>query len=466
MYRGRRFYVSARQLGTAETKEASVQAANAWWVAKQSDLDLAYRASLNPPRTPLPAEDLAAAAIGSKEDWPTALRSLLAGLAESGRVFGQEPAEPVPVDEGTASTLLKQALGDLLLKAIAGGEPLPKQLAERLPPARAAQVERAVKELRGESAASPDRTVKALADDWFRGLAAQVRANGLSPDRADAVRRFLAPFVAFVGEGADVGAIEPATLTAFHRFCLSQIGGGRWGAVYARDIFATARSWIRWLVELGVIVAPANLASKGFRFGSTVKRIQTWTPDEVRQVIGEAPGKLKLALLLMLNCGMTQGDVADLLDSEVDWRTGRIIRRRSKTAARESVPVVNYRLWPATFSLLKQYRSGQDRVLLTDAGNPFMRKKMQAGKLVKVDGFARKYDKLRKRMKLKPMKLLRKTAASLLETHEVYGRFTGLFLGHTPASMKDRHYSAPPQALFDEAVMWLGDQLGVARIGE
>jgi hypothetical protein len=35
-----------------------------------------------------------------------------------------------------------------------------------------------------------------------------------------------------------------------------------------------------------------------------------------------------------------------------------------------------------------------------------------------------------------------------------------LYLGHTPASVKDKHYAAPPQELFDEAVGWLGKQLG------
>jgi integrase len=462
MYRGRRYYVSCRELGCPPTKEASVQAANQWWVAKQSDIDFAYRASQAPPRTPLPGEDLAAASLGGKADFsPTALRDLFATIAEGGRLFGMEPAEPAPVDENTAAGIIAQALRDVIAAALKSGK-LPEGIAEHFPPARVAQVERAVKELRGESAADPERTVQALADDWFQGLAAQARAGILSPDRADAARRFLAPFVAFVGETADVGAIDPATLTAFHRFCLSQIGEGRWGAVYARDIFATARGWLRWMAEHGTIAPPANLASKSFRFGSTVKRVKTWEPGEVRQAIAEAAGKLKLALLLMVNCGMTQADVSDLLDTEVDWRAGRVIRRRSKTAARESVPVVNYKLWPSTFALLKQHRSGGERVLLTLAGNPLVRKKMQAGKLVKVDALARKYRKLQTRLGLKPMKLLRKTGASLLESHEVYGRFTGLYLGHAPATMKDRHYAAPPAALFDEAIAWLGEQLGVA----
>src|SRR5690348_386414 len=61
MYLGRRFYISARQLGTAETKEASLHAANQWWRDKQADLDHACRQNM---RTPAPGEDLAGAALG------------------------------------------------------------------------------------------------------------------------------------------------------------------------------------------------------------------------------------------------------------------------------------------------------------------------------------------------------------------------------------------------------------------
>ena len=38
-YRGRRYLVSCRQLGTRETKEASYQAANSWWLSKKIEID-------------------------------------------------------------------------------------------------------------------------------------------------------------------------------------------------------------------------------------------------------------------------------------------------------------------------------------------------------------------------------------------------------------------------------------------
>src|SRR5262249_39079581 len=158
----------------------------------------------------------------------------------------------------------------------------------------------------------------------------------------------------------------------------------------------------------------------------------------------------KLALLLMANTGATQEDVSDLKDSEVDWLAGRIIRKRSKTAAHENVPVVNYRLWPVTFDLLKKYRSGGERVLLTEQGEPYVRSRLREdGKLSKADGFASNYVHLKKKLKRimptfnRPLKELRKLGASLLAAHPEYGRFQSYFLGHSPRTVADRHYVVP-----------------------
>ena len=59
----------------------------------------------------------------------------------------------------------------------------------------------------------------------------------------------------------------------------------------------------------------------------------------------------------------------------------------------------------------------------------------------------------------KPLKLLRKTAATKLGGHVTYGRFAQYFLGHAPATVADKHYVAPDAAQFDTAIEWLGEQL-------
>ena len=185
--------------------------------------------------------------------------------------------------------------------------------------------------------------------------------------------------------------------------------------------------------------------------------------EVVRSLVSQAPGQLKLHLLLMLNCGMTQVDISDLQPGEVDWGRGRITRKRSKTAAHEHVPTVEYPLWPSTRGLLRQFglRDGE-RVLMTGSGRPWLREILKTeGNRSKVDVIKSNYMHLQRKTQLSyPLKLFRKTSATVIESHEHYGRYVGHFLGHAPRSLADKHYAAPSHELFDKIITWLGDQYG------
>ena len=125
--------------------------------------------------------------------------------------------------------------------------------------------------------------------------------------------------------------------------------------------------------------------------------------DEIKALLAKASNRTKLYILLMLNCGMTQKDIADLLVTEVDWKEGRIIRKRSKTADEENVPTVNYKLWPETFRLLKQERAAEskDRVLLNSNGGPIWTEKItKDGKYQKTDNVKSAFDRLRTEKKI------------------------------------------------------------------
>jgi integrase len=473
MHRGKRYYVSCRQLNVwPETKEASLAAANAWWEAKQAELYNAAR------RTPRPMEDVVAAVHGdgTSLDWQEQEQRRLAdrfadflatvpaildmmGAPPGGPLPDLHPPDPAVLAEEARRRHLRDILIDLL-----EGEPFPQTALDRLPPARVAQIEGAVKELRGETAAKPDRTVRAHADTWHQSMQVRVAAGQMTQARCTINRGCLANFTGFIGETADVAIIDADKLRSYYEHVLAKIGerragNGGWAVAYARDVFGVAKTFVRWLAEREVIPLPINLGSKAFRFSGAARAISTWSPEELRSAVDAAPGKLALALLLMANTGATQADVSDLQDSEVDWQAGRIIRKRSKTASHENVPVVNYLLWPRTFELLKEHRSGGERVLLNAAGLPVVRTGRSG---TRADGFASAFLRLRKKLGLKKtLKQLRKLGATLLDTHETYGRFKSLFLGHAPASMADRHYAAPSQQLFDSAVTWLGEQLGV-----
>lgn len=458
MHDGKRFWISCKALGAPETKEGSVRAANAWWTAKQAELDAANKPI---PRTPKPMEDLAGAAFGcSPDELADRLVTFWTNRSGDAREMAERDFEGI----------VKNVVSRIFERHVLSGEPLPEGFGvDLLPPARVEQVHTAIKGLRGESPAPPDRTVKVHVDRWIATQQALVKAGSLAPDRADNNRICLEHFAGFIGETAGVDTIGAERLHNFYLWCLRKVeersGDARrkagWSTEYAKKVFGTARAFVRFLWESDLIDMPRNLNSKTFRFNGGTKAIQTWTAEEVNRVIGEAPGQLKLHLLLMANCGFTQVDASDLLDSEVDWKGGRIVRKRSKTGDKESTPTVDYKLWPMTFHLLKQYRSGKEVALLTESGRPFVRKELVNGKLVKADNIASNFAHLKRRLKFKkPMKQLRKTAATMLESHEVYGRFVTHFLGHSPRTVAAKHYAAPSQTLFDEAVLWLGHQLG------
>jgi integrase len=192
--------------------------------------------------------------------------------------------------------------------------------------------------------------------------------------------------------------------------------------------------------------------------------IVIFTIDEIKTLIAKASRRTKLYVLLMLNCGMTQKDIADLVHSEIDWHAKQIVRKRSKTKSHASFPVVRYQLWEATHELLVSERSDDDgRVLTNSNGKPLWQANVdEKGKYTKIDNVKSAYSRLCKQALVnKPLKSLKKTSASLIRSNAKYTSLESLFLGHAPQSMADKHYAVAPQALLDEAIIWLGGEYGL-----
>ena len=100
-------------------------------------------------------------------------------------------------------------------------------------------------------------------------------------------------------------------------------------------------------------------------------------------------------------------------------------------------------------------------------GEPLKVETIVNGRAKKIDNIRSAYNRVIKKLAndktdvieiRKPLKLLRKTAATRLGEHSEYGRYAQYFLGHAPATIADRHYVAPSAEQFDHAVAWLGTQ--------
>ena len=107
--------------------------------------------------------------------------------------------------------------------------------------------------------------------------------------------------------------------------------------------------------------------------------------------------------------------------------------------------------------------TGEDGDLLAFYRRPDGIKKKSTGKKTTrrnriLDEFRRATKPL-KLPKGKSYKNLRSSGATILETHKVHRHSSTLWLSHSAASMKDKHYTPPPQEQFNDAVEWLGEQM-------
>jgi integrase len=189
--------------------------------------------------------------------------------------------------------------------------------------------------------------------------------------------------------------------------------------------------------------------------------------EELATLFRAANPRMKLYMLLMLNCGMTQKDVSDLDVREVDWDEGRIIRKRSKTRGNGNVPEVDYRLWPETWDLLlrESSRTEGGPILLNRNGRTLCSEEYVDGKYKKRDGIKDAFNRITTKAGIrKSLTSLKKTSASLLRTSDKYNSVRSLFLGHAEPRLADQHYAKAPQVLLDEAIAWVREELEIDKL--
>jgi hypothetical protein len=409
MYKGKTYAVTCEQLGAMVwTKEASGKLADAWWRKKLAEIEEPRRL------VEAQADHLAdrAAAVGVE-------LSLLDTKAK-----------------------LREAVTDeeLLARALARVDELKARVmgaAEQAPAA-------------GFDLAS--HAGRFLALERARGKAA-----GTYGDLAYYIDKLQkdCPLL----QKADVRRVNESTVSGFYSWLRNDSGQA---PAVQRKLWNYFRRLVRFLWAENLIQLPRNLDERIFSFDAAPKKVKTYPLADVRAMLKELPDRLRLYALLALNCGMLGVDMATMRHEEL--KDGRVRRKRTKTRKGENVPEVEYVLWPETLALLEKYpRTHPEYVLTSRTGTPLWKAEVKDGKKKKYDLIGLQWHRGRGEGRADkppiPLKALRSVAATALESHPQHGRFTSLFLGHAPASVKDEHYAAVPQALFDEAVLWLRGQV-------
>ncbi len=308
-----------------------------------------------------------------------------------------------------------------------------------------------------------DKTLGANIDTYLKLKGAKANIGELSAGYIATLHAHLGRFVGQFGRSFPMEAITSKTLVDFHSELTTLIAEKKIKKTYANHCMVSVRGFARWAWGLDLCNLPRNVDSRELSFDVGPQKIRTFSVEQIKKLLSDATERTRLYILLALNCGMTQADIGDLRHEEFDGKAGRIVRKRSKTKDHENVPTVNYRLWPSTLELLKKYRSADpERVLVNRYGGPLKAETVQDGKFNKRDAISNAFLRLCETAGIDDLtfKHLRKSGASTLRKHREYKSYDWIYLGHSPRSIAERHYSEESQELFDEAIHWLGQQFG------
>lgn len=179
-----------------------------------------------------------------------------------------------------------------------------------------------------------------LAAATRRGIVLQLRAAKRSPHVDEPL-----PSIGYEQVEAIVGywLARPAKLTG---------SGERISARWARNVVAAMRQLLDWLDAAGHWHAPHRW-ERAFRLrrrNAVKPRVMSLTIDELAALYRYADERMRLLMLLGLNCGMANMEAATLRRDEVDLEHDVLDRHRQKTGVHG-----RWQLWPETAEALRRW---------------------------------------------------------------------------------------------------------------
>jgi integrase len=455
-HKGKRYAVSPKQLGCPPSREHSREAANAWWAAKQGKLET------SPP--PKPHEADYRRVINFRRRMAQWFRDHLA----------QDPIHQRGMDDAEREANRLQAILD--------NEESPPALTcydEPLFGISQAGVMIWTDRFKHDrkDPAPKERSIKYWVERWIENQRARANAKEIATDRFSSYRYALSYFQQWAGCDNDVATITSDRVEQYYNHLLDLIterendpdGEAGCARAYAKARLDACKQFCQWLDEKDLVPLPKNIRNrKALRIKLGNGKRETYPVQDIKTILDDAetPDRMKLFVLLMLNTGAYQVDVARLNRAQVNLKTGRIERKRSKTESHPNVPTVNYLLWKRTATLLGKFLNTDKTsplALLNEKGQPLQSKWIgDDGRAKKVCNITTAYKRLKTRLGLKhSLGQLRKTSSNLLYNNKTYRPLHVLFLGHSPRTVAERFYVNDDPKTLDAAIRWLGQQLGI-----
>lgn len=291
--------VSCRQLETPSTKLASYQAANEWWLKQVADWEHKLSESKQQafPQAQEDAETLDQMVVWLKDRNQTEeaeAKELLARRIRTSIDRGEEP--------------------DYLDSEVFQISDWNHENDDEWLAARAADIEVWMDRLSEcRQLNDPDDSVGA----WSEKYLATIRPT-TKPQSMDNIERQLNEFLWWRGRTSSCRSNDEETVRKFY----DALQKNQKAPSTNRDTFRmTFRRFVLFLAEHRLIEMPLNLYSKVFRFETTTTP-DAASRDEIIELLEGAEDRLRLYVLLCLNCGMNNADIGKMQNTEMNSPRG------------------------------------------------------------------------------------------------------------------------------------------------
>ena len=193
-------------------------------------------------------------------------------------------------------------------------------------------------------------------------------------------------------------------------------------------------------------------------------RPKLFTVAQLNALYKAASPMMRLYLLLGLNCGFTQIDIATLTADMIDWDTGLLDRNRHKTGVQQGA-----KLWHVTLDALRERGKPGDTALLfiSEQGRPLVWNGVKDdGTPTRADAVQRAFHRSKQKVEIPrglSFKSLRKTGANML-VEKYTKEISDLYLAHSLGI--SGHYIKMQFRKLHKATDWLRTQFAFGPVVE
>lgn len=213
-----------------------------------------------------------------------------------------------------------------------------------------------------------------LMEKFIKATESGLKSSGSSKSHIGSYRTNTKPFIEFLAEYENPPITTTQDLEAnwravsdYREELIEECNENEFSKAWLKGRLDKARLLCEYLVKQGYLsVLPRGIDRHWSRVGTDDPSPTFLSVKEIRLLWEKADDRMKLIMILFLNCGYRAADLRTLKRNEIDLKKKQILRQRGKKNTAQA-----HRLWPVTIKLLRAHLKAvsDDRPFYTGYSN-------------------------------------------------------------------------------------------------